>query len=228
MTLAMIGSGLMGGGIALDAARHGLDVLVYDARPDGLARLKERAAGVYACWVKNGRMTQEAADAALARLLPAPTLAEVGEADIVIEAVFEDLSVKRAVFADLAPHLGADTVVATNTSALRVAALAEGFDFADRVLGLHYFSPAEVCPLVEVVRATQTGEAAITGAMTFSPRRVARRWLAPTRPASPSTASSAPITTRQRASRRMASPHRSRLTSSRASGSAWQPARSLS
>ncbi|MFG1229995.1 3-hydroxyacyl-CoA dehydrogenase family protein [Xanthobacter wiegelii] len=167
MTLAMIGSGLMGGGIALDAARHGLDVLIYDARPDGLPRLKERAAGVYARWAKNGRMTSEAADAALTRLLPAPTLAEVGKADIVIEAVFEDLSVKRAVFAELAPHLGADTVVATNTSALRVAALAEGFDFADRVLGLHYFSPAEVCPLVEVVRAARTGDAAITGAMNF-------------------------------------------------------------
>lgn len=167
MTLAMIGSGLMGGGIALDAARHGLDVLVYDARPDGLARLRERAAAVYARWVKNARMTQEAADAALARLLPAPSLAQVGRADIVIEAVFEDLAVKREVLAELAPHLGTDTVVATNTSALRVAALADGFDFADRVLGLHYFSPAEVCPLVEVVRAARTSEDAITRALAF-------------------------------------------------------------
>lgn len=167
MKLALIGSGLMGGGIALDAARHGLDVQVHDARPNSAAHLKERAAGVYARWVKNGRMTREAADAALGRLVPAATLAELGGADVIVEAVFEDLAVKREVFAALAPHLGPEAIVATNTSALRVTDIAAGFAFADRVLGLHYFSPAEVCPLVEVVRAEKTSDAAVARALAF-------------------------------------------------------------
>jgi len=167
MKLAVIGSGLMGGGIALDAARHGLAVQVYDARPESADRLRERAAGVYARWVKNGRMTQAAADTALGAIVPAATLADLRGADIVIEAVFEDLAVKRDLLAALAPHMGTDTIVATNTSALRVGDIAEGFAFADRILGLHYFSPAEVCPLVEVVRARDTSAATIARALAF-------------------------------------------------------------
>lgn len=167
MKLALIGLGLMGGGIALDAARHGLDVQLYDTRPESAARLRARAAGVYARWAKSGRMTEEAAAAALDRLKPADAMAELADADVVIEAVFEDLAVKREVFAALAPHLGPQTIVATNTSALRVADIAAGFAFADRVLGLHYFSPAEVCPLVEVVRAQETSDATIAGALAF-------------------------------------------------------------
>lgn len=165
--LAVIGAGLMGGGIALDAARHGLDVVVYDARPDGVDKLRERAAGVYGRWVKNGRMEQAAADAALARLAAAPDLAAVGGADVVIEAVFEDLAVKRALFAQLEGVLAPGAILATNTSALKVGDLATGFSFAPRVLGLHYFSPAEVSPLVEVVRSQATAEATVETALAF-------------------------------------------------------------
>ncbi|MFG1347748.1 3-hydroxyacyl-CoA dehydrogenase NAD-binding domain-containing protein [Xanthobacter autotrophicus DSM 431] len=165
--LAVVGAGLMGGGIALDAARHGLAVKVHDSRPDGVAGLRERAAGVYARWVRNGRMRPEEAEAALARLLPAPALSDLADADLIIEAVFEDLAVKRDLLATLAPHLGADTVVATNTSALEVKALSAGFGFADRFLGLHYFSPAEVSPLVEVVRADTTSQATLARALDF-------------------------------------------------------------
>lgn len=165
--LGIIGAGLMGGGIALDAARHGLAVTVYDARPDGVAKLRERAAGVYARWVKNSRMSAQEADAALARIGAAGTLADLGGLDLVIEAVFEDLEVKRAVLAALAPALAAHTVVASNTSALKVADLAAGFPFAARVLGLHYFSPAEISPLVEVVRAKATSDDTIARALAF-------------------------------------------------------------
>lgn len=167
MKLAIIGSGLMGGGIAIDAARHGLDVRIHDARPESAAQLTARAGKVYARWVKTGRMTEAEASAALARLEPAATLAELGTADVIIEAVFEDLSVKRAVLAALAPHLSAQAIVATNTSALKVRDVAAGFAFADRVLGLHYFSPAEVCPLVEVVRAEKTSAATLARAHAF-------------------------------------------------------------
>ncbi|MDQ0505916.1 3-hydroxyacyl-CoA dehydrogenase family protein [Xanthobacter agilis] len=165
--LAVIGAGLMGGGIALDAARHGLDVLVFDQRPDGVDKLKARAAHVYGRWVKNGRLSQADADAALARLAPAATLSAIRAADVVIEAVFEDLAVKRALFTELEAHLAPSAILATNTSALKVGDLAQGFSFAPRVLGLHYFSPAEVSPLVEVVRSAATADATVEQALAF-------------------------------------------------------------
>ncbi|MGE4372467.1 MAG: 3-hydroxyacyl-CoA dehydrogenase family protein [Xanthobacter sp.] len=167
MDLAVIGSGLMGGGIAMDAARHGLPVRLYDANPDNIERLKARAAKVYARWVKNGRMSEAEAEAALARMVPTTSMADLGAADIIIEAVFEDLGVKREVLTALAPHLGPNSIVATNTSALRVRDLAKGFAFADRILGLHYFSPAEVSPLVEVVRAEKTSDQTLERANVF-------------------------------------------------------------
>jgi len=165
--LGIIGAGLMGGGIALDAARHGLEVQVFDARPEAAAALRDRAAAIYARWVKSGRMSADAAEAALARIRPAPALADIGESDLIIEAVFEDLAVKREILTALAPVLGAQTLVATNTSALKVGALSDGFAFANRFLGLHYFSPAEISPLVEVVRSQATSDAAIDGALVF-------------------------------------------------------------
>ncbi len=165
--LAIIGSGLMGGGIAIDAARHGLDVAIYDARPDAFDALHGRAAGVYARWVKSSRMTGSDADAALARLKRAASLAELADADLIVEAVFEDLNVKRALYEALSAHLRDGTIVATNTSALKVGDLAEGFAFADRFLGLHYFSPAEVSPLVELVRSDRTSAETVERAMAF-------------------------------------------------------------
>lgn len=165
--LAVIGAGLMGGGIALDAARHGLDVVVFDQRPDGVEKLKARAAGVYGRWVKNGRMAEAEAAAALARLSPAADLGAAGDADVVIEAVFEDLGVKRALFAELEGRLSPSAILATNTSALKVGDLAQGFAFAPRFLGLHYFSPAEVSPLVEVVRSAATTDATVDQALAF-------------------------------------------------------------
>ncbi|MFG1420324.1 3-hydroxyacyl-CoA dehydrogenase [Roseixanthobacter liquoris] len=165
--LGVLGAGLMGGGIALDAARHGLDVLLYDARPDAIETLKARAARTYARWVSSDRMTAEDAQAALARIRGAGGLADVGACDLIIEAVFEDLAVKRAVFAELAPHIARGSIVATNTSALKVGDIADGLPDPARVLGLHYFSPAEVSPLVEVVRAAKTSAETVARALAF-------------------------------------------------------------
>lgn len=170
MKLAVIGSGLMGGGVALDAARRGLEVRLHDARPDGVARLRERAARTYDRWAAAGRMTAAEAEAALGRLVPVEGFADLGAADVILEAVFEDLAVKREVLAGLEAHLGAETIVATNTSALRVGEIARGFPFADRVLGLHYFSPAEICPLVELVRPEGAAAETIARARDFLDR----------------------------------------------------------
>lgn len=167
LTLAVLGGGLMGGGIAIDAARHGIGVLVYDVRPGSVDKLKERASGIYARWVASGRMDEAEASASLARILPAKGLEDAGARDLVIEAVFEDLEVKRNLLSALSPHLGRNTVVATNTSALRVGDLADALAAPERFLGLHYFSPAEVSRLVEVVRAEQTSVETVARAMGF-------------------------------------------------------------
>ncbi|MFG1477116.1 3-hydroxyacyl-CoA dehydrogenase family protein [Xanthobacter sp. V4C-4] len=165
--LAVIGAGLMGGGIALDAARHGIEVVVYDARPEAGDALRARAAGVYGRWAKSGRMGEADAAAALERLRPVTELDAVETAGVVIEAVFEDLAVKRELFAALEGHLAPAAILATNTSALKVGDLSQGFGFAPRVLGLHYFSPAEVSPLVEVVRSEATSDATVERALAF-------------------------------------------------------------
>jgi len=165
--LGIIGAGLMGGGIALDAARHGVHVRVYDARPESIAALRERANNVYARWVRNGRMSVDDAAAALHRLVPVSSLANLSGSNLLIEAIFEDLGAKRRLMESLAPHVSPEAIVASNTSALRVGAIADGFPFAGRVLGLHYFSPAEVSPLVEVVRAEKTEDETVARALTF-------------------------------------------------------------
>ncbi|MFH1558532.1 MAG: 3-hydroxyacyl-CoA dehydrogenase NAD-binding domain-containing protein [Pseudomonadota bacterium] len=165
--LGVLGAGLMGGGIALDAARHGIDVLLYDARPDAVERLKARAAKTYERWVSANRMSADDAQAALARIHGARDLAALGARDLIIEAVFEDLAVKRALFAQLAPHIAPGGIIATNTSALKVSDIADVLPDPARFLGLHYFSPAEVSPLVEVVRAAKTSAETVARALAF-------------------------------------------------------------
>ncbi|MFG1398012.1 3-hydroxyacyl-CoA dehydrogenase [Roseixanthobacter pseudopolyaromaticivorans] len=165
--LGVLGAGLMGGGIALDAARHGIEVVVYDARADAVEKLKARAAKTYERWVSSNRMTTDDAQSALARIIGARDLGEAGTRDIIIEAVFEDLAVKRALFADLAPHIARGSIVATNTSALKVGDIADVLPDPARFLGLHYFSPAEVSPLVEVVRAERTSAETVARALAF-------------------------------------------------------------
>jgi len=156
--VAVIGAGTMGHGIAQVTALAGWDVALTDARHDALAPARERIRRNLDGGVARGKLTAETADAALARLTLAPTVAEAAAGtDLVIEAVVEDLAIKRALFAELDAVAPGDATLATNTSSLSIASIASivgGGSGAGpgRVVGMHFFNPVHVMKLVEVVR----------------------------------------------------------------------------
>ncbi len=162
--IAVIGTGTMGGGIAQWAAQCGFDVLVRDANPTLAAQGVEHIRARLARLVERGMLTQEDADAAYGRLQPALEVKDLAECAVVIEAVFEDLELKRAVFREL-DSVNAAGLLATNTSALSVTKIAGVCKKPQRVLGLHFFNPPALMPLVEVVRAPQTSDESIAAAL---------------------------------------------------------------
>lgn len=166
-TLAIIGSGTMGGGIAMGAVMAGIRTLLIDTNDAALDSARARTRKFLDRRRDKGALSAEQAEAAFARLETSQDMAAVGDADLVIEAIFEDLTVKRALFDRIMPLVRDDALIATNTSCLRVTDLAQSVTRPDRFLGLHYFSPAEINPLVEVVRGPQTAQAAIDTVLPF-------------------------------------------------------------
>ncbi|MDH5197418.1 MAG: 3-hydroxyacyl-CoA dehydrogenase family protein [Gemmatimonadota bacterium] len=151
--VAVIGAGTMGHGIAQVAALAGWDVTLTDARPATLGAARDRIRHNLEGSVSRGKVNSEAATAALARISLATTVGDAaGAADLVIEAIVEDLDVKRALFAELASAAPSTATLATNTSSLSVAAIADAVPESGRVVGMHFFNPVHVMKLVEVVR----------------------------------------------------------------------------
>ncbi len=167
-TVGVIGAGTMGGGIAQNLAEHGLTAMVFDTTPGQVARAFDGVAAALARGVAKGRMGESEAAAVRARLVACDALDRVARCDLVIEAVFEDLAIKQALFRQLAPLLPKDNLVASNTSSLRIDALAASVPGPERFLGLHYFSPAAVNRLVEVVRGQATSQRCYDRALAFA------------------------------------------------------------
>ncbi len=165
--VGIIGAGTMGAGIATSLAAEGVAVTVIDQTQEAVDRAISGAGAFYARAVDKGRMEQADADAASARLSGGPELEAVAACDLVIEAVFEETGVKFALYDRLNPIVSDEAVVATNTSCLRVSDLAEGFKDPSRFLGLHYFNPAAINPIVEVVRGEKTDPALFDRALEF-------------------------------------------------------------
>jgi 3-hydroxybutyryl-CoA dehydrogenase len=166
--VAVIGAGQMGLGISQVVALGGYEVGLYDADP---ARPPQAIAAVAASLARNvarGSLAVANADAALARIRPVETLAEAAAADLVIEAATEDEAVKKAVFAALTPHLGADTLLSSNTSSISITRLASATDRPERFIGLHFMKPAPVMKLVEIVRGIATSKATYESAVAFA------------------------------------------------------------
>jgi 3-hydroxyacyl-CoA dehydrogenase len=149
---AIIGAGTMGQGIAIALLDAGFDVTLIETAEPALARARERIAAHFREAVGKGRMTADQREAALGRLVAAPALDGAAEADLVIEAVFEDIDVKRDVFTQLDALVKPRALLATNTSYLDVAEIARFTRRPEDVIGLHFFSPANVMRLVEIVR----------------------------------------------------------------------------
>ncbi|PVA09828.1 hypothetical protein DC366_11975 [Pelagivirga sediminicola] len=169
-SVAIIGAGTMGGGIAIGCLAAGLTTRVIDLDAGSLTTLHTRVQRFFDRAVEKERMSRAEADAAIGCLRTGNALADVVGADLVIEAVFEDRQVKRDVLADIGSHLAPDAIVATNTSALRVADLAASLPCPENFLGLHYFSPAEINPLVEVVSGPLTAAPTVAAALAFLER----------------------------------------------------------
>ena len=149
----VVGAGLMGTGIAQVAAQAGHAVSLFDARAGAAEAAKAKLAQTLGSLVDKGRLTADAAQAALARITPVDALVPV---DLVIEAIVENLDIKRALFAELEALLPAEAVIATNTSSISVTALARGMRKPERLVGMHFFNPVPLMKLVEVVSGLGT------------------------------------------------------------------------
>ncbi|KPF79337.1 3-hydroxybutyryl-CoA dehydrogenase [Brevundimonas sp. AAP58] len=167
-SVAVIGAGQMGVGIAQTIALGGYRVSLYDVDADRLPVALGVIGASLARGVERGSTTQAQADAALAAVAPVTALAEAGRADLVIEAAVEDEAVKKAVFAELVPHLGPDTLLASNTSSISITRLASATDRPDRFIGLHFMKPAPVMKLVEIIRGIATSAATYDTAVAFA------------------------------------------------------------
>lgn len=158
LTIGVIGAGAMGRGIAQVAAVGGFDTLIYDS----VAGVAEEAIAFVGKMldrqVEKGRMDESAAGAAVRRLRRAEALTDFAGCDVVIEAVVEDIAVKQALFRDLETVVRPDAILASNTSSLRIAAIASACVQRSRVGGLHFFNPVPLMKLVEVVRAPDTAD----------------------------------------------------------------------
>lgn len=157
--ISVVGAGQMGGGIAQVAAVAGFDTIVYDAFPQAIDKCKALHEKLMSRAVKKERMTQAQADAALARITYADTLDALAPGDVVIEAVIEDISLKKDLFAKFAEMFTGDQILASNTSSISITDIATAAgDSADRVIGMHFFNPVPVMKLVEVINGLATSE----------------------------------------------------------------------
>jgi 3-hydroxybutyryl-CoA dehydrogenase len=159
MNVAVIGAGTMGSGIAQVAAQAGHKVVLFDTRREAVDKALVGLRKTLDKLVEKGKLTAEQAEGIHSRITPASDLKDLAGSGLVIEAIIEDLGIKKKLFAELEGILAADAVLATNTSSLSVTAIAGGLMHPERMVGLHFFNPAPLLPLVEVVPGLATDEA---------------------------------------------------------------------
>ncbi|MBN8872302.1 MAG: enoyl-CoA hydratase/isomerase family protein [Rhodospirillales bacterium] len=162
---AVIGAGTMGGGIAMSFADFGYDVKIMDASAESLNRGMDRIRTNYATSVKRGSLAQDEMERRLARIHPVAGYDDIKDCDVVVEAVFERMDVKKPVFAKLDEVMGPDAFLFSNTSALDMDELADVTKRPEKVAGTHFFSPANVMKLLEVVRPAKASPETLATAM---------------------------------------------------------------
>ena len=168
--VGVVGLGTMGAGIAQVCLQAGLEVVGREVAPELGERARERIDHYLSRGVEKERLTQDEKDAALGRLSLTTELESLAQCQLVIEAAFEDLAVKRELFSQLDRLVPPPAILATNTSALSVTEIADATDTPERVVGLHFFNPAPVLPLVEVVRTARSSDEAFDTAYAFAQR----------------------------------------------------------
>ncbi|MFD6335453.1 3-hydroxyacyl-CoA dehydrogenase NAD-binding domain-containing protein [Streptomyces niveus] len=162
--VAVLGAGMMGAGIAYSCARAGIDVVLKDVTTEAAAKGKAYSEKVLAKAVARGRTTEAGRDALLARITPTGDVADLAGCDAVIEAVFEDTALKHQVFQEIQDVVDPDALLCSNTSTLPITALADGVTRPADFIGLHFFSPVDKMPLVEIIKGEKTGDEALARA----------------------------------------------------------------
>ena len=161
LSLGVVGTGAMGRGIAQVSATGGMDVLMFDAAPGGAEKARTAIVDQLKSLVAKGRMSESDVAAAEQRLKAVDSIAGLAECNVVIEAVFEDLAVKRSLFKELEAALKPDAIIASNTSSIRIASIAASCQHRGRIAGMHYFNPVPLMKLVEVIRSADTAPATV-------------------------------------------------------------------
>ncbi|MFJ9796726.1 3-hydroxyacyl-CoA dehydrogenase NAD-binding domain-containing protein [Streptomyces sp. NPDC101145] len=161
---AVLGAGMMGAGIAYACAKAGIEVVLKDVTEEAAAKGKAYSEKLCAKAVERGRTSREKADALLARIRPTADVADLAGCDAVIEAVFEDTALKHKVFQEVQGVVAPDALLCSNTSTLPITVLAEGVERQADFIGLHFFSPVDKMPLVEIIKGERTGDEALARA----------------------------------------------------------------
>lgn len=156
--IGVIGAGTMGSGIAQVAAQCGHKVWLFDTNEAALERASASLKKIMARLVEKGKISQESADATLSRVLVTTNYDDFKNCGLVIEAIIENLDIKKKVFAALEAEVGSECILASNTSSLSIASIAASCNHPERVVGIHFFNPAPLMPLVEIVPAVQTAD----------------------------------------------------------------------
>ena len=165
---AVLGAGIMGGGIAYQSAVKGTPIIMKDIRPEALDLGMNEAGKLLAKQVEKGRSTPEKMSQTLGRIRPTLNYGDFKDVDIIIEAVVENAKVKKAVFAEVEGLVRDDTIIASNTSTISITSLAEGLKRPQNFVGMHFFNPVHMMPLVEVIRGKQSSDAAVAATVALA------------------------------------------------------------
>jgi len=165
---AVLGAGIMGGGIAYQSAVKGLPIIMKDIVDKALALGMREAGKLLTKQVEKGRMQPAAMSETLARIRPTLNYGDFAGVDIVIEAVVENPKVKKAVFAEVEGLVREDTIIASNTSTISITSLAEGLKRPQNFVGMHFFNPVHMMPLVEVIRGARSSDEAVAATVALS------------------------------------------------------------
>ncbi|TQL70788.1 short chain enoyl-CoA hydratase /3-hydroxyacyl-CoA dehydrogenase [Nocardioides albertanoniae] len=162
--VGVLGAGMMGAGIAYSFARAGAEVVLKDVAIESAEKGKAYTAKLNEKAVSRGKLTQDKADEILNRITATVAPEDFAGVDVVVEAVFEDVSLKQKVFSEIAPFVNDDAVLCSNTSTLPITELAKGIDRPADFIGLHFFSPVDKMPLVEIIKGAETNDVALAKA----------------------------------------------------------------
>jgi 3-hydroxybutyryl-CoA dehydrogenase len=168
--VGVVGLGTMGAGIAQVSVQSGFETIGREVEPELGERGRATIERYLARGVEKGRLSGDERDAALGRLTLTTDLGDLADCDLVIEAALEELELKREIFAELDRVTRPDAILATNTSALSVSEIAEATEQPQRVVGMHFFNPAPVLPLVEIVRGRESSPEAVDAAYAWAER----------------------------------------------------------